>query len=232
MKTNTTRTAAVVLPVLFLLCASILKAQPKPEPMTDATVLQMLKASVSQDVIILAISKCEPHFSLIPAVTSVLLDAGMTDQVYKAMAARQAGKPVNIATTTLPTETTAATPYPATAAPTPQSNGKPRVYMGSRSHGNTWNARRNQAMELAKDFERDCPDVRITVNDQTADYFVSLNHIEVGFLARDNQIQVSNSVGDVLTTMGRGFWKGSDSIKGGARKACAIILTDWSTKQH
>ena len=57
--------------------------------------------------------------------------------------------------------------------------------MGSRSHGNTWNARRNQAMELAKDFERDCPDVRITVNDQTADYFVSLNHIEVGFLARN-----------------------------------------------
>ena len=231
MKTNTTRTVAVVLSVLSLLCASILKAQPKPEPMTETTVYQMLKANVSPEVIILAISKCEPHFSLMPAVTNVLLDAGMTDQIYKALAARQAGKPVNIPTTTLPTET-AATPAPPTVPPTPQSNGKPRVYMGSRSHGNTWNARRNQAMELAKDFERDCPDVRITVNDQTADYFVRLNHIEVGFLARDNQIQVSNSVGDVLTAMGRGFWKGSDSIKGGSRKACAIILTDWSTKQH
>ena len=78
MKTNTTRTVAVVLSVLSLLCASILKAQPKPEPMTETTVYQMLKANVSPEVIILAISKCEPHFSLMPAVTNVLLDAGMT----------------------------------------------------------------------------------------------------------------------------------------------------------
>ena len=46
-------------------------------------------------------------------------------------------------------------------------------------------------MEMSKDLERDCPGVRMTINQQVADYTVLLNHIEVGF-ARDNQIQVAN----------------------------------------
>ncbi len=78
-------------------------------------------------------------------------------------------------------------------------------------------------MELAKDFERDCPDVRITLNQQAADYTVNLNHIEHGF-ARDNQFQVADKNGDLLS-----HTKEGGSIKN-AKKACAQILADWATK--
>jgi hypothetical protein len=53
-------------------------------------------------------------------------------------------------------------------------------------------------MEMSKDFERECPELRITMNQQMADYSVVLNHIEHGF-ARDNQFQIADKNGDLLT---------------------------------
>jgi hypothetical protein len=103
---------------------------------------------------------------------------------------------------------------------------KPRVFMQSSSHGNNWNARRDQSMEMSKDFEKDCPGVRITLNQQMADYTVSLNHIEHGF-ARDNQFQIADKNGDLLT-----HTKEGGSIKAGSKKACAEILADWATKKQ
>lgn len=110
------------------------------------------------------------------------------------------------------------------STPPPAAPNKARVFMQSSSHGNQWNAHRDQSMELAKDFERDCPDVRITLNQQAADYTVNLNHIEHGF-ARDNQFQVADKNGDLLS-----HTKEGGSIKNGAKKACAQILADWATK--
>ena len=66
---------------------------------------------------------------------------------------------------------------------------KPRVFLQANSRGNNWNANRDQSMEMSKDFERDCPEVRITLNQSATDYTVLLNHIEHG-LVRDNQFQV------------------------------------------
>jgi hypothetical protein len=113
---------------------------------------------------------------------------------------------------------------PTEQTPTPQSN-KARVFLQSSSHGNNWNARRDQSMEMSKDFEKDCPEVRVTLNQQMADYTVALNHIEHGF-ARDNQFQIADKSGALLTTTKEG-----GSIKGGVKKACARILEDWSKKQ-
>ena len=96
--------------------------------------------------------------------------------------------------------------------------------MQASSHGSNWNAHRDQSMELSKDFEKDCPDVRITLNQQMADYIVSLNHVEHGF-ARDNQFQVADKNGDLLTNTKEG-----GSIRNGAKKACAQILADWASK--
>jgi hypothetical protein len=76
-------------------------------------------------------------------------------------------------------------------------------------------------MEMSKDFERSCPDVRITLNQAMADYTVALNHIEHGF-ARDNQIQVANKDGDLISKTKEG-----GSIKGDVRKACDLIVADW-----
>jgi hypothetical protein len=79
-------------------------------------------------------------------------------------------------------------------------------------------------MEMSKDFERSCPDVRISINQNMADYTVALNHVEHGF-ARDNQIQVANKDGDLISTTKEG-----GSIKGDVKKACDLILADWAKK--
>ena len=81
-------------------------------------------------------------------------------------------------------------------------------------------------MEMSKDFEKQCPEVRITLNKSMADYTVILNHIEHGFV-RDNQFQVADKNGDLLT-----HTKEGGSIKGGVKKACSEIISDWNTKNR
>jgi hypothetical protein len=102
---------------------------------------------------------------------------------------------------------------------------KPRVFLQAQSKGNTWNAQRDQSIEMAKDFQKNCPDVRISVVQNAADYTVILNHIEVGPFGRDNQMEVANKDGDLLATREKG------GIKGGVKGVCAIILADWQ-KPH
>lgn len=108
-----------------------------------------------------------------------------------------------------------------TSAPV-QNKPQPRVFLQAASHGNTWNAHRDQSMEMSKDFEKACTEVKVTINQQAADYTVILNHIEVGLLSRDNQIQVADKNGDLLKT------KEGSSIKGSVKKACELILADWN----
>lgn len=78
-------------------------------------------------------------------------------------------------------------------------------------------------MEMSKDFERDCAGVRITLNQQQADYTVNLNHIEVGAFIRDNQFQIADRNGDLISNTKEG-----GSIAGGVKKACAVVLADWA----
>lgn len=99
---------------------------------------------------------------------------------------------------------------------------KPSVFLQSLSHGNTWNAKRDQSIEMAKDFERHCPDTKVTLFQDRANYTVILNHIEVGLLYRDNQMEVADKSGDLLMTREKG------GIKGGVKGVCAAILSDWS----
>ncbi|MGA9980808.1 MAG: hypothetical protein WBQ08_19465 [Candidatus Sulfotelmatobacter sp.] len=103
-------------------------------------------------------------------------------------------------------------------------DNRPRVFLQANSHGNTWNARRDQSIEMAKDFQKHCPDVRISLAQNNADYTVILNHIEVGF-SRDNQMEVANRSGDLLATREKG------GIKGGVKEVCSIILADWQKPQ-
>lgn len=109
-------------------------------------------------------------------------------------------------------------------SPSAEACSKPRVFLQSASKGPNRNAARDQSMEMSKDLEKDCPSVRITINPQMADYTIALNHIEAGII-RDNQIQVANKNGDLLSKTKEG-----GSIAGGMKKACALILADWATK--
>jgi hypothetical protein len=43
------------------------------------------------------------------------------------------------------------------------------VFLQAQSHGSLWNATRDQSMEMSKDFERNCPGVRISLSQQMAD---------------------------------------------------------------
>ena len=79
-------------------------------------------------------------------------------------------------------------------------------------------------MEMSKDFEKDCPGTKVTINQSAADYMILLNHIEHGF-ARDNQIQVANKDGDLISRTKEG-----GSIRGDMKKACQLILADWNSK--
>jgi len=103
----------------------------------------------------------------------------------------------------------------------PVEKGAPRLFLQYESHGNNWNARRDQSMEMSKDFLKVCPGVRMTINQQMADYTVALNHIEAG-LHRDNQIQIYQKDGDLLRN------KEGGSIKGDVKGVCELILSDWA----
>jgi hypothetical protein len=105
-----------------------------------------------------------------------------------------------------------------------QSLNKPRVYLSSASKGSQWNAARDQSMEMSKDFEKDCPGVKITINQSAADYSVLLNHVKHGFV-RDNQIQIANKDGNLISRTKEG-----GSIRGDVKKACETILADWAKK--
>jgi hypothetical protein len=105
-------------------------------------------------------------------------------------------------------------------------DSQPRVYLQAASHGNVWNAHRDQAMEMAKDFQKKCPEVKVTILQSAADYTVLLNHIEVGLLGRDNQLQVANRDGDMLSLREKSGLK-SGSIAKGVTAACELILADW-----
>lgn len=132
--------------------------------------------------------------------------------------------------TVVPASTSQAAPAPIPLAPAAlptaagaQRGNKPRVYLSSASKGTNRNAERDQSMEMSKDFEKDCTGVRITINQQAADYVILLNHIEHGLFIRDNQIQVANRDGDLISKTKEG-----GSIAGGMKKACALILADWA----
>jgi hypothetical protein len=105
------------------------------------------------------------------------------------------------------------------------SDSQPRVYLESASHGNQWNAVRDQTIELTKDFQKskECADIAVTTRQDKADYTLTLNHIEHGF-ARDNQIRLANADGDVLLT------KEGGSIAKNVKTACGLITADWSKK--
>ncbi len=98
----------------------------------------------------------------------------------------------------------------------------PKVYLAAQSSGNVWTAVRDQTQEMAKDFAKDCPKVRVTVSQEQADYELALSHIELGLINRMNQIRVSDALGNVLTA------KDVRSINGGMKQACSLILEDWS----
>jgi hypothetical protein len=208
-------------------------------------IVKMVKAGLGDDVIVSMISAQPGNYTVTPDAMVQLKQDGVSDKVINAMIAKFAstspstapasasapssGPAPPPATASAQAQPALATGPPATAAEQPATPNAPtgnrqapRVFLQSASNGNTWNSRRDQSMEMSKDFQKACPGIVVTINQQMGDYTVILSHIELGAWARDNQLQVADKSGDLLKTREGG------SIKGNVKTICTLILSDWA----
>ena len=118
---------------------------------------------------------------------------------------------------------------------------KPRVYINgtgstdvrmdaSAAGGSAWvagsspltEAAHNQAMELSKEFSKQCPGAIVTLNATDADYTLGLNHeASHALIFKNNQVTVTNRRGDILTS------NTSRAVSHSANDSCAAVLADW-----
>ncbi len=203
--------------------------------LSNESIVKMTKAGLGDDVIIGLVESQPGEFSVDPDSVIGLKQSGVSDRVIgtiinQSVARKPATGPA--APVAVPEQATQFMQSPPPPSLQQQSipistsvraTVKPRIFLQSASKGTNWNAARDQSMEMSKDLERDCPGVTITINPQAADYTIILNHIELGLITRDNQIQVANKAGDLLSKTKEG-----GSIAGGMKKACALIIADWT----
>jgi len=240
----------VALLALFASCPLLLAQQTTGgarQELTNDAVMKLIEAGLSDDLVVSTINALPGTYDTSPDGLIALKTARASDKVISAIvlksASRAPGTPP-VADAAAPGRPTESPGAPADQEPTQKSfaaaqSGQtisvaaegahstasaPRVFLQSASKGTNRNAARDQSMEMSKDLEKDCPSVRVTINQQAADYTVLLNHIEVGF-ARDNQIQVANKDGDLLSKTKEG-----GSIAAGMKRACALILADWAKR--
>jgi len=240
-------TAAVFLLAVLVFCRLLLAQQTAggaTQQLTNDSVIKLIKAGLSDDLVVSTINAVAGAYDISAEGLIALKAAGASDKVISAIVLKTSSSasatkaPVSPAP---PVAEAAPTPVDQPAqksfSPTPSgeitsyaakvpasSASAPRVFLQSASRGTNRNAARDQSMEMSKDLEKNCPGVRVTISQQAADYTVLLNHIEVGFV-RDNQIQVANKDGDLISKTKEG-----GSIAGGLKKACALILEDWAKK--
>ena len=84
-----------------------------------------------------------------------------------------------------------------------------------------------ESMEVGKNFQKDCSDVIVTINQANADYIVMMNgesKQNLGLLRSNRQIQVANRAGDII---------GTKAIRAVSSKdACKLIVADWQAHGH
>jgi len=210
--------------IFLLLMSSVLTAQ---QALNNDSIIKLTKAGLTEDLIISTINSTPGSFNTSVDGIIALKSAGVADKVVAALVSKGSNSTPAYAPVNPPSANGSQ------AAPTqiqsnmvaPMPGALPRIFLTSSSKGTNQNAARDQSMEMSKDFERDCPSVKITINQANADYTVALNHIEVGLLIRDNQIQIANRDGDLISKTKEG-----GSIAGAVKKACTLILSDYSKK--
>src|SRR5271156_1798658 len=150
------------------------------QTLNNDSVVNLMKAGFSEDVIISVINRSLGAYDTSVDGLIALKNAGITNKEISAIVAKA---------------------YPPTARaalPVPAQSAKPRVFLRAQSHSSGWHESRDQAMEMSKDFQEDCPEVQISVNPNLLDYTVELNHSEYSFV-RQNQIRVANKDGDLVS---------------------------------
>jgi hypothetical protein len=217
----------IVIFTLVLVCCLYASGQ---QSLNNAAVIKLANSGLSDDLIVTTINASAGAYDTSVDGMIALRNAGVSNKVVSALVMKASAAPPPPTEQTAATQTMSGVPpagaqsFISGSVPATPTGNKPRVFLQSKSSGNQWAAARDQSMEMSKDFEKDCPDVRLSLNQQAADYTVALNHIEAGF-SRDNQIQIANRDGDLISKTKEG-----GSIRGGVKKACDLILNDWAKK--
>src|SRR6266446_5157762 len=87
----------------------------------------------------------------------------------------------------------------------------------------------DESMEVTKNFQKDCSDVTVTINQANADYIVMMNRESKqnrGLLRSNSQIQVANRAGDIIGT------KATRPVGNASKDACKLIVADWQAHGH
>jgi hypothetical protein len=240
------------IPLFMLITASVMAAQQSRETLTNASIIRMKTMGLPEEMIIRAIGDSPgaydtsvDGFLLLKraevsedVIAAIVEKATTTDSLKQSAAKpspRDTRSPLSYPTTHV-TGSSSGTKLsndiraPNSLVPTAHSGGsdydrakgsKPRVFLRAKSHSDSWTAGRNQSMEMSKDFGDVCPGIKVSVSHELSDYTVSLNHTEHGFY-RDNQVQVVNRAGDIISGTREG-----GSIKSRVKDACADIVADW-----
>jgi hypothetical protein len=211
----------IVIAVGLLVVYPLLLAQ---QTLNNDSVVKLMKAGFSEDLIITTINRSQGSYDTSVDGLIALKNAGMTNKEISAIVAKASPQTSAALVVPVAESTPTARAAPTTRTALAVSAIKPRVFLRAQSHSNNWNESRDQSMEMSGDFQEVCPGVQISLNQHLVDYTVELNHVEHDFL-RDNQMQVVNKDGDVVSKT-----KGGGSIKGGVKKACEVILADWAKK--
>jgi hypothetical protein len=210
----------VVIAVGFLVLLS------SQQTLNNDSVINLMKAGFSEEVIISAINRSQGAYDTSVDGLIALKNAGITHKEISAIVA----KAYSQGSASLVVPVAEDTPGVRAALPVPaHSANKPRVFLRAQSHSSGWHESRDQAMEMSKDFQEVCPEVQISLNQHLMDYTVELNHTEHSFV-RQNQIQVANKDGDLVSGTSEGGSIKAASIKGDVKKACEAIVADWARK--
>jgi hypothetical protein len=196
------------------------------QTLNNESVINLRKAGFSEDVIISAINRSLGAYDTSMDGLTALKNAGITDKEISAIVAK--ASPQSSAALVVPAVEGAPPSRSAGLVPAPSAK-KPRVFLRAQSHSSGWHETRDQAMEMGKDFQEVCPEVQISVNPHLLDYTVELNHSEYSFV-RQNQMQVANKDGDLVSGTNEGGSIKGASIRGDVKKACEAIVADWARK--
>jgi hypothetical protein len=211
---------------VLLFATSILTAQ--QATLNNDSIVKLAKAGLSDDVIIATVNASAGSYNTSPDSLIAFKKAGVSDKVIAAIVQKSlpTQSPMPSAQTMpppVPAPTSQIAQAPASAPPAMAP--KPRVFLTAQNSANSWGAiLHNQAAEMTKDFGESCSTVIVTVNQQNADYTVSLNHVEAGFY-RDNQLSAADRNGDVIAPPVK-----YESIAKGVKRACDAMTSDWTAK--
>jgi hypothetical protein len=198
----------------FCLLSVALSAQKSPGPLTNQKVGDLVIAGVSPGEVIRIIgSAAAVSFDLRPNSTDNLLSAGVSEEIIKAMAARESGSP-----TVIPAQTVNASPIP---NPSLSQSGKLRVFV-ERSNdswylGGKQGTTHPQTVEVMKTFRESCPGFTVTDDPTKADYKIQFER-ESGKLARrHNKFAAFNRAGDMV------FADSTRALGNSVRRFCTTV---------